>query len=142
LKNGDEILTESADIEAHVLHYFTNIFAANSPLEINYLPDRLIPSLVTLEDNTLLTTLSLAEEIKTVVLNLCGDSAPGPDGYLGHFYHSFWHIIGSDVVKSTQFFFTNNFIMPNLNSNMLILIPKVQGADRLDNFRPIVLANF
>lgn len=32
--------------------------------------------------------------------------------------------------------------MPNLNSNLIILIPKVQGADRLDNFRPIALANF
>jgi hypothetical protein len=32
--------------------------------------------------------------------------------------------------------------MPDLNSNLLILLPKVPGADRLDNFRPIALANF
>jgi len=32
--------------------------------------------------------------------------------------------------------------MNNLNSKLLILIPKVKGADRLDNFRPIALANF
>jgi hypothetical protein len=32
--------------------------------------------------------------------------------------------------------------MPNLNSNLIILIPKVSGADKLDNFRPITLANF
>jgi hypothetical protein len=30
----------------------------------------------------------------------------------------------------------------NLNSNLLILIPKTPGADSIDNFRPIALANF
>jgi len=90
----------------------------------------------------LLTSLPSADEIKNAVMTLNGDSAPGPDGYPGHFYQSFWRIIGPDVVNSTQFFFTSSSIMPNLNSNILILIPKVQGADRLDNFRPIALANF
>jgi len=32
--------------------------------------------------------------------------------------------------------------MPNLKSNLIILIPKVKGADRLDNSRPITLTNF
>jgi len=62
--------------------------------------------------------------------------------YPGHFYQRFWHIIGEDVVKSTQYFFMHNYIMPNLNSNLLILIPKVPGANKLDNVRPIALANF
>jgi len=76
------------------------------------------------------------------VLTLSGDSTPGRDGYPGSFYHTFWNIVGTDVVKSTQYFFTHNHIMSNLNSNLLILIPKVPGADKLDNFRPIALANF
>lgn len=32
--------------------------------------------------------------------------------------------------------------MPHLNSNLIILLPKIQGADKLENFRPIALANF
>lgn len=32
--------------------------------------------------------------------------------------------------------------MPNLNASLLILIPKVPGANKLDNYRPIALANF
>lgn len=142
LKHGDEVLTDASNIEAHVLHYFTNIFTVNPPHEVNDLPDRLIPSLVTEADNALLTSLPSAEDIKNVVMALSGDSAPGPDGYSGHFYQSYWHIIGSDVVQATQFFFTSNSIMNNLNSNLLILISKVQGADRLDNFRLIALVNF
>ena len=142
LKNGDEILSTTEAIESHVLNYFNNIFAVSESYEENDLPDRLIPSLVTLEDNTMLTTVPSSDEVKRAVFDLNGDSAPGPDGFSGHFYHHFWHIIGADVVKSTQHFFVHNYIMPNMNSNLLILIPKVQGADRLDNFRPIALANF
>ena len=142
LKHGDEVLTDASDIEAHVLHYFTNIFAVTPHHDVNDLPDMLIPSLVSDADNALLTSLPSAADIKNVVMDLSGDSAPGPDGYPGYFYQSFWHIIGSDVVRATQFFFTSNSIMNNLNSNLLILIPKVKGADRLDNFRPIALANF
>jgi hypothetical protein len=95
-----------------------------------------------LEDNEMLTALPLAEEIKGAMFDLSGEAAPGPDGFSGHFYQHFWHIIGADVVKSSQYFFTHSYIMPNLNSILIILIPKIAGADKLDNFRPIALANF
>jgi len=98
--------------------------------------------MVTAAENGRLTDIPQLEEIRNVVFDLGGDSAPRPDGYPGHFYQRFWHIIGEDVVKSTQYFFMHNYIMPNLNSNLLILIPKVLGANKLDNFRPIALANF
>jgi len=35
--------------------------------------------------------------------------------------------------KQFSYFFTHNEIMPNLKSNLIILIPKVKGADRFDN---------
>jgi hypothetical protein len=142
LKDGTDTLTSSSDIEAHVLRYFTNIFSADSHQVHNDLPEKFIPHSVTLADNERLTALPLADEIKSAVFDLSGDAAPGPDGYPGHFYQRFWNIIGPDVVNSTQHFFMHNYLMPNMNSNLLILIPKVPGADKLDNFRPIALANF
>jgi len=39
LKNGDEVIADNKDIEAHVQHYFTNIFAAQTDCVENNLPD-------------------------------------------------------------------------------------------------------
>jgi len=142
LKDGDEVLTSKEDIESHVLHYFTNIFSTSSEYVENDLLDKYIPLKVSDEDNDMLTAIPSSEEVKHAVFDLNGDAAPGPDGYPSYFYQHFWHIIGHDVMNSTQYFFQHNYIMPNLNSNLLILIPKVHGADKLDNFRPIALANF
>lgn len=142
LKHGDEVYTSIEDIETHVLSYFTNNFSPTQEYTVNDLPDRYIPHCVTSEDNNMLTALPSADEVKHAVFDLSADAAPGPDGYNGHFYQHFWHIIGKDVVLSTQHFFQHNYIMPNLNSNLLILIPKIPGADNLENFRPIALANF
>jgi len=89
LKHGDEVLIDASNIEAHVLHYFTNIFAVTPHHDVNDLPDRLIPSLVSDADNALLTSLPSAADIKIDVMALSGDSAPGSDDYPGHFYQSF-----------------------------------------------------
>jgi hypothetical protein len=70
------------------------------------------------------------------------DGAPGPDGFGGHFFQHFWDIVAADVVSSVQEFFCTGVIIQNLNSNILVLIPKVPGAASMDEFRPIALANF
>jgi len=44
-------------------------------------------------------------EIKTVVFNLNGNSAHGPDGFGGVFYHSWCDIIETDVCNIVQQFF-------------------------------------
>jgi len=41
-------------------------------------------------------------EIKTIIFNLNGNSAPSPDGFGGVFYHSCWDIIGTDVCNVVQ----------------------------------------
>lgn len=41
-----------------------------------------------------------------------------------------------------KIFFYLGVITPNLNSNVIVLIPKVHGACSMGDFRPIALANF
>ena len=73
---------------------------------------------------------------------LNGDGAPGPDGFGGHFYQTYWDIVGADVIQSVQDFFISGQLAPNINSNLIVLIPKVSGARVMGDYRPIALANF
>jgi len=61
-----------------------------------------IPELVSSTKNMMLIKCPNFLEIKNVVFNLNGNSAPGPDGFGGLFYHSCWDIIGTDVCNAVQ----------------------------------------
>jgi len=64
-------------------------------------------------------------EIKTVVFNLNGNSAPGSDNFGGVLYHSCWDIIGTDVCNVVQHFFKQNWVISGMNNNVVSLIPKI-----------------
>ncbi|XP_026435828.1 uncharacterized protein LOC113333618 [Papaver somniferum] len=82
------------------------------------------------------------EKVKKVVSDLDPDSAPGPDGFVGWFYRTTWEVIGKDFTKATKFCWNRGFIPNGLNSNFLLLLPKVKNAKRANQFRPIGLMNF
>lgn len=57
------------------------------------------------------------------------------------FYTSFRHIVGSDVIKTMKDFFLNDRLSPAMNHTNLVLIPKVDNASKVGQFRPISLCN-
>jgi len=75
LQVGDNVLTDPVDIEAHVLSYFQSIFSVDNNCGTNNMVERLIPSLVTSDDNDWLYHN--------------GDGAPGPDCFGGDSYQNF-----------------------------------------------------
>lgn len=81
-------------------------------------------------------------EIHDAVYALNKDGAPGPDGFGAIFYQTYWRIVKNDVIKAVQDFFTHGKLLNNFNSNTIVLIPKDNNADSVNQFRPIALANF
>lgn len=55
---------------------------------------------------------------------MSADSAPGPDGFGGHFYHNVWDIIGFEVSEAISSFFINGAFPEGLNASYVVLIPK------------------
>lgn len=80
--------------------------------------------------------------MKNAVFSMNDSGAPGLDGFGGFFFKKYWEVIANDVFNAVLHFFKDGWLLPNLNSNIVTLIPKVHGADRIDQYRPIVLANF
>lgn len=57
-----------------------------------------MPSLVTAADNSTLLAPVQLQEVKDAVFQLDAASAPGPDGFSGHFFRSAWHIVADDCL--------------------------------------------
>ncbi|KAK3229362.1 hypothetical protein Dsin_001243 [Dipteronia sinensis] len=69
-------------------------------------------------------------------------SAPGPNGFSGHFFQHCWEIVGTDVILTVQDFFHSGVVTPGLNSNFIVLLPKMRDSIIIDQFRPIMLGSF
>jgi hypothetical protein len=143
IRNGDSLLSEPHQIADHVVNYNQNLFCTNSDvLQDDLLVEEVIPSLIDDRVNALLTMIPSPSEIKNAVFDLNKDGAPGPDGFGAFFFQTYWEIIQSDVINAVIEFFNTGWLMPNFNANTLILIPKTPNADTIDQYRPIVMANF
>ena len=142
LRDGNRIIEDPNEISSHILSYFQGMFKADPNVVDTGLVDRIIPRLVSDDENTTLIAMPSSDEIFLVMSSMDRSSAPGPDGFGGYFYHHCWSIVGPDVTKAVQSFFSDGFVLPNFNSNLLVLIPKVSGADSVSQLRPIALANF
>ena len=69
------------------------------------------------------------------------NKAPGPDGYPAEFYRAAWPIIVSDFITAVQSFFLYGFLLKGVNATILTLVPKIQGAETMKDFRPISCCN-
>jgi len=142
IKDGDNTLSDQNLIANHAVNYFKSLFCTNIVLQDSLLVDEVIPNIVTDNTNQMLTMLPTSDEIHKAVFSLNKEGAPGPDGFGAIFFQTYWDIVKSDVEKAVLQFFTSGWIMPNFNSNTVVLIPKTSNADTMNQYRPIALANF
>ncbi|CAJ2645220.1 unnamed protein product [Trifolium pratense] len=142
IRIDDVITTEPDLITSHVVNHFQNLFTCDNAILDNGLIEEVIPELVTIDINSMLTLLPSLSEIHNAVFSLNKDGAPGPDGFGAFFFQTYWNIVKDDVSNAVLEFFSTNWLMPNYNSNTVVLIPKVQNADSIGQYRPIAIANF
>lgn len=82
------------------------------------------------------------EEIQSTMKDFYSkNKRPGPDGFTPEFYLAAWDIVGCDVTSAILHFF-DSLNMPHMvNAVGIALIPKVDGATRMPQFRPISYCN-
>ncbi|KAJ6925966.1 hypothetical protein NC651_010415 [Populus alba x Populus x berolinensis] len=130
-------LTKPGDVKMAVFNFFSKLYSFTdrpraSCNNLNFL--KLQPS-----SSTALELPFSADEVKTAVWDCEGNKAPGPDGINFFFIKKSWNIIGGDIVQMVDEFYRTNILPPGINSSFVTLIPKVKGANKLQDFRPISL---
>ncbi|KAL8514581.1 hypothetical protein ACS0TY_013609 [Phlomoides rotata] len=80
--------------------------------------------MVSIEDNVVLTVLPNADEVRRVVFDMEPSSSPGLEDF-----------------RAVMYFFETLHIPFGLNSSFVMLISKKPGANRVEDFRPIVIGH-
>lgn len=136
-------LSSCVDISREVVSYFSNLFTKDEFIVVEEERAILncIPPLVSDEMNDALVRPILLSELEEVVFHMKKGKAPGPNGFPIEFFQEFWEIIKFDLLEVVQESHRNKQRLKSMNSTFLVLVPKKDGANNLDHFRPIALCN-
>ena len=140
--SGDQLFSKEA-ISLEAKRYFSQLFSKEEPCSLVETRAILecIPQLVSDSMNRDLLRPIMLEELEKFVFGMKKGKAPGPDGFPIEFFQEFWEIIKFDLLEVVQESYQNKQMLKSLNATFLALIPKVDGANSLDQFRPIALCN-
>ncbi|KAL4302064.1 hypothetical protein GQ457_10G006820 [Hibiscus cannabinus] len=117
------------------------LYTKEEAIDLNSLSD-IVPNSITAEISSFLCKEVLEEEIKKVAFEMGALKSPGPDGFLGVFYQTFWETISKEVVNLVSDFFRTWEFDESINNTNIVLIPKTKNPSDVNQFRPISLCNF
>jgi hypothetical protein len=69
------------------------------------------------------------------------NKAPGPDGFPAEFYQTFWDTIKDDLLDLFSCLHAGHLELFRLNFGEIVLLPKVNEAERIQQYMPICLLN-
>ena len=93
------------------------------------------------EENDVLTSEFTKSEVRDAVFQMEHNKATGPDGFPVEFYQVFWNLIKDDVMALFTDFHKEELNLYSLNFRIITLIPKIQEATKIQQYRPICVLN-
>ena len=131
---------EEEQIANVICSYYEKLFISTQPEDLQVIDEALQPC-VTQQVNDMLIKDPTPEEIKAATFAIHPDKAPGPDGFSASFFQASWEIVGPSVIREVHLVFTSRSLRPSQNVTHVRLIPKLVGAKKMTDYRPIALCN-
>ncbi|KAG7541866.1 Reverse transcriptase zinc-binding domain [Arabidopsis thaliana x Arabidopsis arenosa] len=136
-------LDSQIGIQAHCVDFFKDLLGSDEPSPLFLQED--ISNLLNFDcsdaQRVKLDAMFTNEEIKAAFFSLPKNKTSGPDGYSAEFFISCWSIVGPEVCSAVSEFFSSGSMLKQWNATNLVLIPKIQNASRVADFRPISCLN-
>jgi hypothetical protein len=141
LTKPDGSLTEIEDEFLDIAtNYFKELYKEDSDVNPSNLLN-LFELKVSDEMNKSLIADFTDDEIGDALFQIGPLKAPGPDGLPARFFQRNWGLLKKEVCAAIKLFFSNGVMPDNFNMTQIVLIPKVDNATDLKEYRPISLCN-
>ena len=93
------------------------------------------------EKNDILVSPFTESEVRDAVFQMENNKALGPDGFPAEFYQVFWGVIKDDLLHLFADLHWEALELYSLNFGIITLIPKIQNATKIQQYRPIYVLN-
>ncbi|GKV25367.1 hypothetical protein SLEP1_g34816 [Rubroshorea leprosula] len=130
-------LRQVEDIKQGVMKYYANLFTDEGWQRPTL--EGLSFQSISEEDRSMLIEPFTEEEVKAAVWNCDSTKAPGPDGFTFGFIKNEWEVIKADIMVYLKDFHTNGRMVRGSNASFLVLIPKKENPQGIEEYRPISL---
>ena len=141
LKNEASTWTQGTEnIGKEFVEYYSQLFKSKNPPLPDVIEDILSP-VFSEDDNNQLCLVPSNEEIRDTLFSMGSLKSPGLDGLPPLFYKHYWSIVKKYVIGAVYNFFQSGRMLKQQNHTFIALIPKVEGASSIKQFRPISLCN-
>jgi exonuclease III len=135
-------ISEKRQIQEHIYDFYRRLLGSTDTRVCSLDPGAWgVEDRVSTQENEEVMRTYSQEELDILVQEMKSDTAPGPDGLPVQFFKKFWPLIRMGVLHIINDFLLGRIDISRLNFGVLSLIPKVQGADHISQFRPIALIN-
>jgi hypothetical protein len=101
----------------------------------------IVKDMITREEVDSLESPFSEKEIKDDVFSSYAEGSPGRDGLSFIFLQKYWEIVKEDIFRMVRDFHVGGLELFRLNFAMLTLIPKIEEATKMKNYRHICLLN-
>ncbi|GKV25499.1 hypothetical protein SLEP1_g34934 [Rubroshorea leprosula] len=134
---GNQRLEDVNSMKDGVANYFETLFKEDvwqrpvlDGIEFKKIPD---------EEKAMLEAPFSEEEVRQAVWSCESTKAPGPDGFNFKFVKEMWGTLKEDVMGYVSDFHKHGKLVRGVNSSFIVLIPKVNSPQKIEEFRPISL---
>ncbi|GJW30771.1 hypothetical protein Tco_0047646 [Tanacetum coccineum] len=123
------------------LKHFESVLGRREEVVPIHEPSSLFINKLSMMDADLMVKHVSLKEIKDVLFSMNDDKASGPDGFSAKFFKGAWSIMGAEFSQAILDFFSNGKLLKEINSIVIVLVPKPQTLKRVSDFRPISCCN-
>jgi hypothetical protein len=142
LDTEDDVISKQEDIAKHIVKFYKKLFGSSEHLGVHLRQD-FWPKGERLDedDGDKLQTPFLERDVEMAISRMKSNSTPGPNGFSVTFLKNVWKHIKGDIMNMVQDFNNNALDLKRLNYGVITLVPKVQKANTIRQYRPICLLN-
>ena len=108
LTDGEVVIEGTTNLLAHATAYYKELFGPARGNLFHLSPDMWADNeKLTEDDNILLTSKFMEEEVKKALFNMKSNRAPGPDSIPAEFYKHCWEFVKQDITRMFDAFHTH-----------------------------------